>query len=85
VHLTIPDEIDIPTEAYSKLWEYAADSRYRYFAGRLHIDVLTENKWWKQHGISLIDISDIDSGAEHELREKLETLVALQTDIFQPV
>lgn len=85
VHLTVPDEIGIPAEAYSKLWEYAADSRYRYFAGRLSIDALSENKWWKQNGVSLIDISDIDNGAEHELREKLETIVALQTDIFQPV
>jgi homoserine dehydrogenase len=85
VHVTFPDEIDIPAETSDKLWEYASDSRYRYFAGRLKIDHLAENKWWKQNGISLIDISDIDSGSENELREKLETWVALQTDIFQPV
>lgn len=85
IHLTIPDEIDIPAETADKLWEYAADTRYRYFAGRLSIDMLTRNKWWKQHGISLIDISDIDNGSENELRERLETIVALQADIFQPV
>ena len=85
VHVTVPDEINIPAEVSGKLWEYAADSRYRYYAGRLNIDVLTEEEWWKLNGISLMDISDIDTGVEEELREKLEIIVSLQTDIFQPV
>lgn len=85
VHLTVPDEINIPADLSDKLWEYATDSRYRYYAGRLCIEVLMEDEWWKQNGISLIDISDIDTGVEEELREKLDIIVSLQTDIFQPV
>lgn len=85
VHLSIPIGMVLPDAFGALLKEYTADSRYCYFAGRVKLSLLAGSKWWKQEGISIIDISALDAGTDDELMEKLEMYVALQSDIFQPV
>lgn len=81
VHLSVPDGVRIPV---SGLEQYACDSRYQYYTGRLQLQDLAVATWWKENGISLLDISAI-AGEDVELKEKLENLMLLRRDIFQPV
>ncbi len=85
VHLSLPEYTTLPEKVQPQLQYYAADSRYQYYVGKLSLALLAEADWWKHQGISLIDISDIEAEDETELKEKLESVTALQADIFQPV
>jgi homoserine dehydrogenase len=85
VHLSVPEYAALPEAVLPKLQYYSSDSRYQYYVGKLGLELLAEGDWWKCQGISLIDISDIEAEDEAELKEKLESVKALQTDIFQQV
>lgn len=85
VHLSVPEYAAIPEAALAQLCYYSSDSRYKYYIGKLRLALLAAGDWWKQQGISLIDISDIEAEDEADLKEKFESVVALRGDIFQPV
>ncbi|WP_118950263.1 homoserine dehydrogenase [Taibaiella helva] len=84
LHFSLPHGAYVPPQVQEQLEYYASDSRYRYFTGRLSLAVLAVGSWWKEEGISLLDISAI-AGDEAELKEQLNTLMLLRADIFQPV
>lgn len=85
VHLSVANNLHLPAVVSSRLHDYAADGRCRYWTGKLSLKQLQEGDWWKQQGISLLDISGLDTEGELELLDKLKTALALQKDIFQPV
>lgn len=84
VHLSVPEGIVLPEDLAGQLHCYWSDSRYLYYTGKLQLSLLAKDNWWKEQGISLIDISDI-AAEEEVLIERLEAVVALQADIFQAV
>lgn len=85
VHLSVATGRQLPGAIAGRLHEYAADGSCRYWTGKLTLEQLKEDPWWKQEGISLIDISGLDAEDELDLLDRLKTAVALQKDIFQPV
>ncbi len=85
IHLSVANERHLPAGISEKLHDYAADGSCRYWTGKLSLKQLQEDDWWKQDGISLIDISGLDAEDELELMDRLKTALALQKDIFQPV
>lgn len=84
LHFSLPQGANVPLQIQEQLEYYASDSRYQYFTGRLPLATLAAGTWWKEGGISVLDISAI-AGDEEELKEQLDTLMLLRTDIFQPV
>ena len=76
--------IPLPATVSGRLQYYASDNRYRYYIGKLSLEALAAGNWWKQDGVSLINISEIEEG-EEDLLEKFESVIALRGDIFQPV
>ncbi len=86
VHLSVPEYAAIPEAVSGQLHYYASDSRYQYYTGKLSLALLAAGDWWKEQGISLIDISDIERDDDSvDIREKFESITALQGDIFQAV
>ncbi len=83
VHVTVPSDISLPTGI--DLTAYSSDSRYTYYAGKIDLQDLNTSSWWKEKGISLIDISEISETEEEDPLERLRTVVELRKDIFQPV
>ncbi|WP_118976103.1 homoserine dehydrogenase [Taibaiella koreensis] len=84
LHFSLPNGAYVPPQLQQQLEYYAADSRYQYFTGRLSLQALASGSWWREKGISILDISAI-AGDEEALKEQLNTLMLLRTDIFQPV
>ncbi|PSK90330.1 homoserine dehydrogenase [Taibaiella chishuiensis] len=85
VHLSVAAGQFLPATVSGRLHEYAADGSCRYWTGRLSLDELRQDDWWKQEGVSLLDISGLEAEDELELLDHLKTALALQKDIFQPV
>lgn len=85
VHVSVPEYAAIPEAILAHFHYYASDSRYQYYIGKLSLELLAAGDWWKEQGISLIDISDIASEEDTDIRERLEAVNALQGDIFQAV
>lgn len=83
VHISITGNVILPADL--TLYEYARDNKYIYVTGSLSLDKLRQDEWWKQEGVSLLDISDIEADSQEDLIDKLQTIIALQRDIFQPV
>ncbi|NNV56320.1 homoserine dehydrogenase [Limnovirga soli] len=45
---------EVPKEDFEWIEEWHSGQDRSYFAGVIHFEKLVQNKWWKQHGISLI-------------------------------
>jgi homoserine dehydrogenase len=85
IHLSAADQAKVPYEALALLQEYGQDSVCHYYIGKFSLQYLREQDWWKQDGVSLVDLSDIPADDVGELTDRLKATIALQRDIFQPV